>query len=129
VAFDQGALSANAVNNLGADPDGAGPLTGSYDGGDMAWYLGLQIGKPKLESLGDWMVSLGYRYVESDAIVDGFTDSNFGGGGTNVQGFHIGGQMALTPNVSAQIRWLASDEIAGPPLKSDTLMIDLNAKF
>jgi len=129
VAFDQGALNANAINNLGADPDGAGPLTGTYDGGDMAWYLGFQVGKPKLESLGDWMVSLGYRYVESDAIVDGFTDSNFGGGGTNVQGFHVGGQMALTPNVSAQIRWLASDEIAGPPLKSDTLMIDLNAKF
>lgn len=129
VAFDRGALNRNAVNNIGADPDGAGPLTGSFDGGDIAWYLGLQIGKPKLETLGDWVVSLGYRYVESDAVVDGFTDSDFGSGGTNVQGFHIGTTLALTPNVRAGVRWLASDEISGPPLKSDTLQIDLSAKF
>ncbi|MBC7980128.1 MAG: putative porin, partial [Armatimonadetes bacterium] len=129
VAYDGGALNANAVNNRGPDPDGAGPLLGSYDGGDMAWYLGFQIGKPQLELWGDWIVNLGYRYVESDAVVDGFTESDFGGGGTNVQGFHIGSTFAITPKVKAGIRWLSSDEIAGAPLKSDTLQVDLSAKF
>lgn len=129
VAFDKSALEANAVNNRGPDPDGAGPLLGSYEGGDMAWYLGFQIGKPKLENWGDWLVNLGYRYVESDAVVDGFADSDFGGGGTNVKGFHLGTTFAITPNVNAGLRWLSSDEIAGPPLKSDTLQVDINAKF
>jgi hypothetical protein len=129
VAFDQDALDANAVNNRGADPDGAGPRSAPYDGGDMAWNIAFQFGKPAMEQWGDWMAGIGYRYVESDAIVDGFTDSDFGGGGTNVQGFHIGGSFALSPHVRAGVRWMSSDEIAGPPLKSDTLQIDLNAKF
>ena len=51
---------------------------------------------PALEKFGDWQAAVGYRYVESDAVVDGFTDSDFGGGGTNVQGFTIGGNVALS---------------------------------
>lgn len=130
VAFDRTALNANAVNNRSPDPDGtSGPLLGNYEGGDVAWNLAIMFGRPKLESLGDWMLTAGYRYVESDSIVDGFTDSDFGGGGTNVQGFHIGGAYALSPHVRAGLRWMSSDEIAGAPLKADTLMIDLNAKF
>ena len=87
------------------------------------------LGRPALEKFGDWSVSLGYRYVESDAVVDAFTDSDFGGGGTNVKGFTLGGTMAITPDVRAAIRWMSSDEIAGPPLKSDILQLDLNARF
>ena len=62
-------------------------------------------------------------------MVDGFTDSDFGGGGTNVQGFTLGANFALTKDVRCGLRWMSSDEIAGPPLASDVLMIDLNAKF
>jgi len=129
VAFDRGALNASAVNNRGPDPDGPGPLLGAYEGGDMAWNLAFTFGKPRLETFGDWLVTLGYRYVESDSVVDAFTDSDFGGGGTNVKGFHLGGSFALSPHVRTGIRWMSSDEIAGPPLKNDTLQIDLNAKF
>ncbi len=129
LAFEESRIRRKAVNNFGPDPDGAGPLNGSFDGGDTAWYVALQIGKPKLETLGDWTANIGYRYVESDAIVDAFTDSDFGGGGTNVQGFHIGATLALSPNVRFGARWLSSDEVAGLPLKSDTFQIDLNAKF
>jgi hypothetical protein len=129
IAFDRSALNANAVNNRGPDPDGPGSLLGSYDGGDMAWNIAFSFGRPQLETFGDWTVTAGYRYVESDALVDGFTDSDFGGGGTNVKGFHIGGSFALSPHVRTGLRWMSSDEIAGPPLKNDTLQIDLNAKF
>lgn len=129
VAFDENALNAGAVNNRGTDPDGAGPLLGNYEGGDMAYYAGFQFGKPKLEQWGDWLVNLGYRYVESDSVVDGFADSNFGGGGTNVKGYHLGASFAVSPKVRFGARWLASDEIAGPPLSSDTFQLDLNANF
>ena len=100
-----------------------------YEGGDTAWYLSFVVGNPALEKLWDWQASIGYRYVESDAVVDGFTDSDFGGGGTNVQGFTLGGTMALSEAVRCGLRWMSSDEIAGPPLSQDTLQIDLNAKF
>jgi polyhydroxyalkanoate synthesis regulator phasin len=129
VAFDQSALNTNAVNNRGPDPDGAGPLLGNYDGGDMAYYTGFQIGKPQMELFGDWLVSIGYRYVESDSVVDGFADSDFGGGGTNVKGYHLGASLALSPKVRIGMRWMSSDEIAGAPLSSDTFQLDLNAKF
>ena len=88
VAFDSSDINNIAVNNRG--PAASGKV-GAFEGGDTAWNLAFQIGKPALETLWDWQAGIGYRYVESDAVVDGFTDSDFGGGGTNVQGFTLGG--------------------------------------
>jgi hypothetical protein len=110
-----------AIGNRGPDD--------AYEGGDIAWYTAFQVGMPALEKFGDWQTSIGYRYVESDAVVDAFADSNFGGGGTNVQGFTIGGSMALSPLVRIALTWMSSNEIAGPPLSQDTLQFDINAKF
>lgn len=121
LAFDESALAANAVNNR---------RNGAFDGGDTAWALAFQFGNNfGLAEAGDWTAGFGYRYVESDAVVDGFADSEFGGGGTNVQGFTISGTMAVTPSVRVGLRWMSSNEIAGPPLSADTLQFDINAKF
>ena len=121
IAFDAGKIGAKAVNNLSGG--------GAFDGGDSAWNLAFQFGHTAMEKRGDWLLGLGYRYVESDAVVDGFTDSDFGGGGTNVRGFTLGGAMAMSPNVRLGLKWMSSDEIAGPTLHSDTLQFDINAKF
>jgi hypothetical protein len=118
-AFDVN--KSNAINNFGAD--------NNYEGGDEAWNLAFIVGNPSLESFGDWQASLGYRYVESDAVLDAFADSDFGGGGTNVKGFTVSGTMALSKAVRCSLRWSSADEVAGPPLSSDILQIDLNAKF
>jgi hypothetical protein len=69
--------------------------------------------------------------VESDAVIDGFTDSDFGGitAGTNLKGYTMSGNLALSPNVWFGIRWMSADEIAGPPLKNDVLQIDVNGRF
>lgn len=119
IAFN--AASNRPINNL----DG----NNAYDGGDTAWLLNFIVGKPAMEVFGDWQATLGYRYVESDAVVDGFTDSDFGGGGTNVMGFMLGGNFALSKEVRCGVRWLGSDEITGPALRTDTLQFDLNARF
>jgi hypothetical protein len=74
-------------------------------------------------------VGLNYRYVESDAAVDGFADSDFGGGGTNVQGYTFTGSLALGERVALGLRWMSANEIAGPPLKADTLQVDVSGKF
>ena len=118
-AFDVN--KSNAINNFGDN--------NNYEGGDEAWNLAFIVGNLALESFGDWQASLGYRYVESDAVVDAFTDSDFGGGGTNVKGFTVSGTMALSKAVRCSLRWMSADEVAGPPLSSDILQIDLNAKF
>jgi hypothetical protein len=126
VAFDEAALRANAVNNRG--PVGAtGP--GAFEGGDMAWFLNFVAGSAALDERGNWNTFFGYRHVESDAVIDGFTDSDFGGGGTNMKGFTIGGNYALSPSVRIGARWMTANEIAGPTLKSDVLQFDINAKF
>ena len=120
-AFDKAAVTARAVNNLS---DG-----GAYVGGDKAWLVAFQIGRPAMEQWGDWTASLGYRHVESDAVVDGFNDSDFGGGGTNMEGLTLGGTFALTRNVRLGARWMSATQIAGPTLKSDAVQFDLHAKF
>jgi hypothetical protein len=127
IAFDSSDIDAVAVNNRG--PVGAGGGIGAFEGGDTAWQIAFIVGNPALEKLWDWQASIGYRYIESDAVVDAFTDSDFGGGGTNVQGFTLGANLAITPAVRCGFRWMSADEIAGPPLSSDVLQIDLNAKF
>jgi hypothetical protein len=126
--FDQEAIDAIAVNNRGVSDFATGSI-GTFAGGDKAWFAGAQIGKGKFEKRWDWNATFGYRYVESDAVVDAFTDSDFGGGGTNMQGYVIGASVALSPNVRLGLRYMTADEIAGPPLKSDIIQIDLNAKF
>ncbi len=126
LAFDSSGIGKRAVNNRGPD---VGKKVGAFEGGDTGWNLGFQLGKPAMQAFGDWQAGFGYRYVETDAVVDGFTDSDFGGGGTNVQGFTLGGSMTLSPAVRLGLRWMSSDEIIGPSLSSDTLQIDLNAKF
>jgi len=123
LAFDAGAIGVKAVNNR------VGAGTGVFDGGDTAWNMAFQFGRTALAKRGDWVAGIGYRYVESDAVVDGFTDSDFGGGGTNVQGFTLGGVMAVSPNVRLGLKWMSSDEVSGPPLSADTLQFDINAKF
>lgn len=123
LAFDGRDIGAKAVNNR------TGVGVGSFDGGDTAWNVSLLFGRTAMDKKGDWIAGIGYRYVESDAVVDGFTDSDFGGGGTNVQGFTLGAAMAVSPNVRVGVKWMSSDEVSGPPLSTDTLQFDINAKF
>jgi hypothetical protein len=103
---------------------------GPFEGGDTAWFLSLKLGKSVFEKRGDWNATVGYRYIESDAVVDGLNDSDFGvGGGTNMKGYSIGAALALSANVKLGATWLSGQQIAGPPLKSDVFLLDLNAKF
>lgn len=127
IAFDSSDINGIAVNNRGPSA-GAGKV-GAFEGGETAWFVSFIVGDPALEKLWDWQAGIGYRYIESDAVVDAFTDSDFGGGGTNLKGFTLGGNVALSKSVRCGIRWMSADEIAGPPLSSDILFIDLNAKF
>ncbi len=49
--------------------------------------------------------------------------------GTNLKGYTIGGTVALGRRVSAGLRWMSADAIAGPTYHNDVLQFDINAKF
>ena len=116
-----------AINNRG--PDLASGLPGNYAGGDTGWLINLNLGDVALKKRWDWNLNVGYRHVESDAVVDGFCDSDFGGGGTNLKGFTLGGGLGLSPRVWLAARWMSADSIAGPTFKTDIFQFDINAKF
>jgi hypothetical protein len=141
LAFNAAKINAVAVNNRGPGQtvqqmDSAGQnvtvtLPGKYEGGDTAWIVTLRVGKPALEKLWDWDVDLGYRYVQSDSLVDGFADSDFGYPltGTNLKGYTIGGDLALGQRVWLGLHLMSADAIIGPPYKDDIVQFDLNGKF
>ncbi len=120
-AFDAEQINAIAVNNRGTN--------GQFEGGDTAYYVNLRVGKPQFQKRGDWYAYLGYRHVESDAVVDGFNDQDFGGGGTNVKGYTLGAAIALSPKVSLALRYMNADQIAGPQYRTNTFEFDISAKF
>ncbi|MTD92724.1 hypothetical protein GIW81_00050 [Hyphomicrobium sp. xq] len=127
LAFDRSAIvGQGAVNNIGASFNGA---PGTYDGGGYGWFVRTTVGHTELEEFGDWNTHLGYKWLESDATLDAFTDSDFGLGGTNLKGFIVGGNLALSHSVTTTVKGFSANAIAGAPYSVDILQLDVNAKF
>lgn len=93
------------------------------------YQLKLTFGWPSTLIRNNWQAFLAYRYLERDAVVDAFTDSDFHLGGTNNKGWILGGSYGLTDNTYLMARYMSADEIDGPPLGIDVFQVDLNAKF
>ncbi|HEX4140918.1 MAG TPA: putative porin [Candidatus Methylacidiphilales bacterium] len=133
VGFDR-----NDIINGGPDTN-PGPQNNSYTagnpnsfyGGNIGYMIHMDAGKVALEELWDWNVRLSYRYVQTDATVDAFTDSDFGAPlyGTNLKGFTVEGNLALSKRVWLGLRFLSADQVAGPTFHSDVVQFDVNAKF
>ena len=102
---------------------------GAFDGSGIGWFGELRVGTPKLAKLWDWQVNVGYRWIGSDAVVDGFNDSDFGWGGTNMKGFTVGGFLSLSENVYLGARWMGAESIAGPQFDTNIFYFEINSKF
>jgi hypothetical protein len=133
VAFDRNSIvNGGPVNNPGPKNNLYTPgLASSFFGNNNGYMVHFDAGKVALESLWDWNIRLSYRYVQSDATLDAFTDSDFGAPlyGTNLKGFTIGGQLALSKRVWLGLRYMSADNVAGPTFHSDVVQFDINAKF
>lgn len=125
-AFDRGLLIQTAVNNKAPDVNN---VPGVFNGGNQGWLGRVTVGDKEIRHLGDWNVHAGYKYLESDATIDAFVDSDFGLGGTNLKGYFLGGNVGLSENVWATLRWMSATNIAGSPYAVDVLQVDINAKF
>lgn len=122
VAFDRDAIAPIALGPFA-------PNTNAYAGGNNGWFARMTVGHKELKELLDWNAHVGYKYLESDAVIDAFTGSDFGLGGTNLKGYIVGGNVALSPSVWTSLRWMSANSIAGSPFAVDVLQVDLNAKF
>ncbi len=98
-------------------------------GQTTGYQLGLNVGSATIAKWGDWDAFVAYKYLEADAVVDGYTDSDFHLGGTDAKGYIIGGNLGVAKNAWVRARYISANEINGAPYSVDLLQIDLNARF
>lgn len=123
-------LSADYVENIGYSRSKTLERSGiDMDPQTKGYLAQVAVGMPTMLLKNDWQVSVAYRYLEADAVLDAFTDSNFHLGGTNNKGFILGGQYGLGKNTWLTARWLSSNQITGLPLAIDVMQVYFNAKF
>lgn len=126
LGYDEGEMrkrsAGDVVNNLDND--------GDIESGANAWMVQFTLGNAlELRKQGDWNLFAGYKYIQPDALPDGFNDSSFHLGGTNAKGYFLGGNYGLAKNVYATGRWLSSEAVYGAPFDIDVLQLEINTRF
>ncbi|WP_419710759.1 putative porin [Pseudomonas sp. NFX224] len=126
LGYDEGDMRKRAagqiVNNLDSD--------GDIESGANAWMVQFTLGSAlDMRKQGDWNLFAGYKYIQPDALPDGFNDSSFHLGGTNAKGYFLGGNYGLAKNVYASGRWLSSEAVYGAPFDIDVLQLEINTRF
>ncbi len=132
-------LTADAVSNLGFNRSAIKSRIGLplSDGAESGYMAKIALGEHTVRRKGEWNASLAYRYVGSDATLDAFTSSDFGLGGTNNQGFILGGSYGWYDNTVLSARWMSANQIdsyapgssPATKLSVDTLQFDLAVRF
>ena len=120
----------DAVRNMGFKEAQVEERTGTYVQPRTKGYQGyVSFGYPQVITAGAWRALIGYRYLQRDAVIDAYTDSDFHGGGTDATGYYLVGDYGLANHVWMRLRYLSANEIDGPKLGVDTLQIDLDTQF
>jgi len=119
----------NRYRVFGLLPNGGTPKDTTFKPETTAWQVRADIGWTKVDVPGHWSAFTMYRYLERDAVLDAYTDSDFHLGGTNNKGWVIGGNYGLMKNVWLTGRWLSGDVISGPKYSVDVMQLDLNTRF
>lgn len=123
-------LDADWVRNIGFHHDEILARTGlDLTGRTNGDQVRLSFGDVSFASRNSWIGYVGYRRVQRDAVVDGFTDSDFHLGGTDATGYYLGGRYAFARNTTIGARWFSAKQIDSLPLAIDVLQIDLIAAF
>jgi hypothetical protein len=107
-------------------------------GRSTGYQLEMGFGWPEITEFGQWRTSLKYRHLGSDAVLDAFTDSGLGLGGTNVRGYVLGFTYGLDHNTNLEAQYFSSRSLDTPinslafpnaTYKVNTIMVDVNARF
>lgn len=109
--------------------------------GGLGWALGLTYGRCATPN--SWALKYEYRYLERDAVVGAFTDSDFGGGGTNAKGHILGVEYMPLKNTRLNVTYFINDTMGSDWLRLlpvfggrenvdgpyQRLQVDFNLKF
>ncbi len=132
-------LRLDYVQNIGYDTGEVSSRVGTnVSSRNQGWFAQIEVGDREVRARGQWQVFGGYKYLERDAVLDSFTDSDFHAGGTDAEGWLLGGYLGLGKNLWLRTRWFSADAIDGAPagfgesftpLAIDVVQVDLSAKF
>jgi hypothetical protein len=123
-------LTGDYVKNIGFDRAEILQRTGRDLEPKITGYQArLTVGKPQMAKRRDWQVFAAYKFLQRDAVLDAYTDSDFRLGGTDAKGYILGANYGIDKNTWLGFKWLSADPINGPPLKIDVLQLDLNSRF
>lgn len=126
LGYDEGEMRKRSAGQFANNLDS----NGEVESGANAWMLQFTLGNSlELKREGDWNLFAGYKYIQPDALPDGFNDSSFHLGGTNAKGYFLGGNYGLASNVFATGRWLSSEAVYGAPYDIDVLQLEINTRF
>ena len=124
------ALAIEFVENIGFEESEVRSRTGlDVEAKTNGYIAELQVGHHSLDLAWNWRVTAAYRYLERDAVLDAFADSTFHLGGTDAQGYELMVDLGLSARTWLTLSWLSADEIDGPPLGVDGLLLDVNSRF
>ena len=108
------------VNNIDASDNDYGVLTG------------LKVGAKKVKKKGQWQAKYLYRWLEKDAWLDIFPNSDAYGGDTGIKGHNIGLTYGLLDNVTLAFSYYYMEpihKIAGHKDPESVFQSDINFKF
>ncbi len=106
------------VNNPGANS------------GQQAALIGVKFGNEKVKKEGEWQGQLTYRYLQADAWLDIFPDSDYYSGNTGVQGVRAQLQYAVANNTVLSGSYYRFEKLTvGDIKKSDLFQLDLQVSF
>ncbi|MCP5144799.1 MAG: putative porin [Gammaproteobacteria bacterium] len=134
-------LTGDVIRNIGYNEDDVLARTG-YDVRKRAdgWSARLDLGAKDISRLGDWRLFASYKYLQRDAMLDAYAESNFHQGGTNAKGWVLGGFLGVADDTYIGIQYFTADAIDGwnenlgpgtddTPLGIDVITLDLMTHF
>ena len=98
---------------------------------NMGWLAGLKVGHKKVKKFGQWQAKYMYRYLERDAWLDIFPDSDARGGATDTEGHELAFKFGLHKYVSVGLDYYYTMPIENtyPGDGEHLLQFDVQFKF
>jgi Putative porin len=123
-------VTGDAVKNVGFNQADIFARTGARVVPRVKGYQGeISFGYPTVLTAGAWRALIGYRYLQRDAVIDAYTDSDFHFGGTDAKGYYLIADYGLATRLWMRLRYQSASQIDGPTYIVDTAQIDLNTRF
>ena len=97
------------------------------DDDDKGYLVGFKLGKAK--KVGQWELDANYTYLESDAVLGAYTDSDRFGGGTDGEGFEVGAKYHLVQNMTVGVKYLNHEDGIDSDETLHVMQADMVVKF